>query len=86
MVRQEKGRGRGSPFSTSMPAKSMDPAARRGGVPVFRRPVLKPRFFRQAASAVAANSPARPAGMRHSPMWMRPFKKVPVVMSTARAR
>ena len=50
----------------SMPAKSMLPAARRGGVPVFRRPILKPRSLRQAARPVAANSPARPAGMRQS--------------------
>jgi hypothetical protein len=33
-------------------------------------------------SPVAAKSPARPATMLRSPMWMRPLRKVPVVRIT----
>jgi len=81
----EKGWGEGSLSWRSRRPKSIVEALRRGGVPVFMRPISKPRPRSDSARPTEAISPARPAGVRKVPMWMSPLRNVPVVMTTARA-
>ncbi len=57
----------------------------RGGVPVFRRPVVKPRRLRLSVSPKAAASPSLPQGASNSPIKILPPKKVPVVRTMERA-
>ena len=54
----------------------------RGGVPVLKRPIRKPRAARAADSALAGASPTRPPGARLVPTWSRPRRNVPVVTTT----
>src|SRR5512145_3194718 len=81
-VVNEKGSGAGSLSCLSRHEKSMDEARRRGGVPVFIRPVSKPRILSWLARPTEASSPARPDGVCEVPICTRPFKKVPVVIMT----
>src|SRR5207249_2249317 len=60
-------------------------ASRRGGVPVLRRPTSNPRRRSTSPSITEGGSPERPAGYVFSPQCMRPFKNVPVVMTTVSA-
>ena len=83
-VANEKGCGSGSLSWRTRREKSIVEARRRGGVPVFIRPISKPSSLSEAESDREAISPARPAGQRQSPTWIRPPRKVPVVMTTAR--
>jgi hypothetical protein len=55
----------------------------RAGVPVLNKRISNPRFSRLSASRTEFGSPILPPGMISFPRWMRPFKKVPVVMTTA---
>jgi len=48
--------------------KSIDSRARRGGVPVFKRPHSNPSDFSDSASSREGGSPARPAGRCSGPM------------------
>ncbi|OQB76730.1 MAG: hypothetical protein BWX88_05332 [Planctomycetes bacterium ADurb.Bin126] len=84
-VAKEKGWGSGSLSWRTRREKSMVAALRRGGVPVFILPISKPRNRRCSARRWEAISPARPAGIRVVPMWIRPLRKVPVVRTTAPA-
>ncbi len=77
--------GGSSPGCRSSPAQSMVLPSSRGGVPVFRRPIRKPMRSMVSAKPTAGPSPTRPAGMVLSPIWIRPRRKVPVVMTTAPA-
>ena len=43
VVRNEKGEGGSSPGCTSSAAQSMVRPSSRGGVPVFSRPIVKPK-------------------------------------------
>jgi len=79
---REMGQGRGRVVAEL--EKSMVRAFKRGGVPVLRRPTSNPRRLRSSGSSLDGASPLRPAGKVLRPMWMRPFRKVPVVRMTAR--
>ena len=54
----------------------------RGGVPVFILPDSKPSSTNCSVIPVAARSPARPPPNCFSPIWIRPFRKVPLVSTT----
>ena len=82
--RKEKGVGAASPTALSREDRSTDPAATRGGVPVFIRPIRRPRPAIAADSPIAAGSSQRPASRRSSPTWIRPRRKVPPVTTAAR--
>ena len=60
-------------------------ASRRGGVPVLRRPTSMPSSRNASPSITAGGSPERQAGYFSSPQWIRPFRNVPVVTTTAPA-
>ena len=60
-VLHEKGRGLSSPNEGSSFFQSIDLASILGGVPVFKRPVSKPRFIIESVKLVAAFSPILPA-------------------------
>ncbi len=62
-VRQEKGRGSGSPSCTSRRDRSRLDRASRGGVPVLKRRSSKPRVTSDAPSFVLGRSPRRPPGL-----------------------
>ena len=78
--------------------QSMDAPSRRGGVPVFMRPIAKPAPYRRPASARAAAAAAasgfsvravgaRPAGTGgRVPTRMTPRRNVPVAMTAVGAR
>lgn len=51
-------------------------------IPVFNRPIRKFRFFNVSASPIAGASPIRPAGRISKPIFIWPFKNVPVVSMT----
>ncbi len=57
---------------------------RRGGVPVFSRPIVKPSERIDSASSHDGGSPCRPAGRCSCPTWISPLRKVPVVTTSAR--
>ena len=57
--------------------------ARRGLVPVFNRRRRRPSAWNCSARWVLAGSPARPASRLRSPMRIRPWRKVPLVTTTA---
>jgi hypothetical protein len=84
-VMTENGSGGSSPGCISTADQSMVVPSSRGGVPVFNRPSVKPTFSKEADSPMAGASPTRPAGQFFSPRWIRPRRKVPVVMTTAPA-
>ena len=67
------------------PSQSIVAPSRRGGVPVLSRPSANPALSRLCASETDGGSPKRPAGVRWSPRWITPRRKVPVVSTTARA-
>ncbi len=85
VVSIENGSGGSSPGCISSADQSMLRPSRRGGVPVFKRPSVKPIFSSVRESPIAGASPTRPAGICFSPMWMRPRRNVPVVSTTAAA-
>ncbi len=85
VVMNENGVGRSSPGCMSTAFQSMVRPSSRGGVPVFSRPITKPRRASVSPKPMAGFSPTRPAGVRVSPIWIRPRRKVPVVMTTAPA-
>ena len=58
----------------------------RAGVPVFKRPTLSPRDFKYGVIPLQAASPTRPPGVASWPTNITPFRKVPVVRTTAAAR
>lgn len=51
-------------------------------IPVFSRPIRKFRLFNVFASPIAGASPIRPAGRISKPIFIWPFKNVPVVSMT----
>ena len=55
----------------------------RGGVPVFNRSLSNPRDTNCSVMPVAARSADRPPPNFFSPIWITPFKKVPLVNTTA---
>ncbi len=55
----------------------------RGGVPVFSRPHRSPSAFSDSPSRPSAGSPSRPAACCSGPMWISPFRNVPVVTTSA---
>ena len=57
-------------------------ASNLGGVPVFNLPILKLYFSNCSLKPVEGISLNLPAGVFSSPMWIKPFKKVPVVRIT----
>ena len=65
--------------------KSMLARWSRGGVPVFSRPHSSPRLRATRRARIDGGSPARPAGRCSGPMWIRPFRNVPVVTTSARS-
>mgnify|MGYP003693733235 CR=1 FL=1 len=81
----ENGSGGSSPGCISTADQSIVVPSSRGGVPVFSRPSAKPARSKEAESPIAGASPTRPAGQFFSPRWIRPRRKVPVVMTTAPA-
>ena len=54
-----------------------------GTVPVFIRPMLNPFSLNHEERLVEGGSPMRPAGKFLRPIWVRPFRKVPVATMTA---
>ena len=61
----------------------MEFLSNRGGVPVFRRPVLNPRAPRDSVIPTDPSSPILPAKIFLSPTCINPDKKVPHVKTTA---
>ncbi len=55
----------------------------RGGVPVFNRPHRRPSALSDSPSRWSAGSPSRPAGCCSGPIWIRPFRNVPAVTTSA---
>jgi len=47
--------------------------------------ISKPNEHSESGSLIAGGSPTLPAGKVARPMWIRPFRKVPVVTITALA-
>ena len=84
-VSAENGSGGSSPGCISRRDQSMVRPSSRGGVPVLSRPRVNPSRSKVSDSPIAGASPTRPAGVRCSPIWMRPRRKVPVVRTTAAA-
>jgi hypothetical protein len=82
----EKGTGGSSPCSWWKREKSMLARDRRGGVPVFSRPHVNPKLFKDSASACEGGSPARPEGRCSGPTCTSPFRNVPVVTISAPQR
>ena len=58
----------------------------RTGVPVFMRAYWMPKLAMDSVRKVAAGSAQRPPFTCRRPMCIRPFRKVPAVTMTARAR
>ena len=83
LVRKEKGTGCSSPFCSSRRSQAMVRPSSRAGVPVLSRPSFRPASASCSEKPRLGGSPWRPAGMRRSPIWMRPLRKVPVVRTTA---
>ncbi len=75
-----------SPSCRSSRDTSIEENRARAGVPVFRRPTVKPSSRRRVPSPSAGGSPSLPPGPENSPMNRRASMKVPVVSTTARAR
>jgi hypothetical protein len=63
-------------------AKIDDTVDERTGVPVFSLPISKPSFSSEAEIPIEARSPDRPPPYWLSPIWIIPFKKVPLVNTT----
>ena len=84
-VSTENGSGGSSPGCISTAPQSMVVPSSRGGVPVFSRPSAKPIRSNAADRPSAGASSIRPAGQLRSPRWIRPRRKVPVVITTAPA-
>ena len=84
-VRSEKKYGLASPGWTTVCEKSMESAARRGGVPVFSRMRENPSCLRDSLSLSTAGRPSPPDGTDSFPMKIRPRSEVPVVRITCRA-
>ncbi|MDT4865753.1 hypothetical protein FQZ97_1005760 [compost metagenome] len=82
-VIKENGTGSSSADCISRLCQSIVRPSRRGGVPVLSRPTAKPRPRKVSESPSAGFSPMRPAGIFFSPIWIRPFRNVPVVNTTA---
>src|SRR3990167_316628 len=82
-VEKENGGGGLSPSWTSNFEKSIVFASSLGHVPVFNLPMLKPSSLRERERFTDGISPALPPGKLFSPIWIRPLKKVPVVITTA---
>ena len=80
-VEKEKGRGMTSPSCTTHREKSILSRFNRGWVPVFKRPSSNPAARNDCDNFVEGFSPTLPAGRLSSPICIRPFKKVPVVMT-----
>ena len=53
-----------------------------GGVPVFKRPIVKPRSSIVLAKPIEGASPFLPASFTVNPMLMQPRKNVPAVRIT----
>ena len=60
-------------------------SSRRGGVPVFMRPTVKPREANCSVIPRAGGSETRPPGVCTRPTCINPFKNVPAVRMTALA-
>ena len=81
-VNIENGSGGSSPACISSAFQSIVLPSKRGGVPVLRRPSVKPKPESDSESAIAGASPILPAGIRVFPIWINPFRNVPVVRIT----
>src|SRR5271157_787386 len=82
-VENEKGTGSLSPGCGMNFEKSSDFLSTLGFVPVFNRPRERPSARRDSESLMLGGSSRLPPGEDSSPIWIRPFKKVPVVTITA---
>ena len=60
-------------------------SSRRGGVPVFMRPTVKPSCASCSVMPLAGGSETRPPGVCTLPTCIRPLRKVPAVRITALA-
>ena len=78
--------GFSSPFCSSIFVKSMLRPSTRTGVPVFILSDSNPRSTRHSVNPFAALSPMRPPPYCFIPIWMTPFKKVPLDRITAFVR
>ncbi len=65
-----------------MTSKLSERPSTRGGVPVFILPDSKPLASRVAVKPVEGLSPALPPPKFLSPIWISPFRKVPLVRMT----
>ena len=79
MSENEKRTGISSPFCSVITEKSSERESIRGGVPVFIRPLSKPKSTRHSVRPSAAGSAIRPPPYCFSPMCIIPFKNVPLV-------
>ena len=75
---------RGTHRADTLPSKSIERRASRGGVPVFSRPHANPNAFSDSARSRDGGSPTRPAGRWSRPTWIRPLRNVPVVITSER--
>src|SRR4051812_1621860 len=82
-VKKEKGVGTASPCCSSNCDQSIVRPSKRGGVPVLRRVHASPRVRNCPPSVLDGASPFLPQLYFCSPTWASPFKKVPVVTTTA---
>ena len=52
-----------------------------GGVPVFNLPTFNPSCLKESDISFVGGSPALPAEVFSFPTWIRPFGKVPGVIT-----
>ena len=81
-INEKNGTGFKSPGCSLHFEKSLDLPSIRAGVPVFRRPLGRPRSINRSANLMDGGSPARPAEKWSRPIWTRPFKNVPLQITT----
>ena len=84
-VLYEKGTGFLSPKASLVFFQSIEWLLALGGVPVFKRPHLKPILVNTSVRPDEGPSPILPASTFRSPMWITPDRKVPQVTITAGA-
>ncbi|SFV50193.1 hypothetical protein MNB_SV-12-1836 [hydrothermal vent metagenome] len=86
-VLKEKGFGNLSPGCSSIAEKSIVELSILAHVPVLSLPIRSPAsFLSDAERPTLGSSPKRPAFFCTSPIWITPFKKVPLVMITFGAK
>ena len=75
--------GSSSPNCLSRTSHSIVFLSNLGGVPVFNLPIFKLKESKSFAKLIEGSSSTRPADIVFSPIWIMPFRKVPVVNITA---